>query len=764
MFSITYKPSRAADGDCITKVYDTIEQFDIKFLKCRQGIKNGEGFIRGGLIDNETERCDANLLTAKLLIIDGDSGINGNPTPDPKECYEALIRLGYSFIIYTTHSHTTEKPKYRVIVELSEEIRRHELAANLDRLLDELAAEGINFQRVKEMYVWSQIWYMPRRENAADGLYLHLSNFTGGTFTTLHHAEETATKRIQAERSEPSDVSGQTLAQLVDNILTGKEYHQSMNNLIYQYLKEGMPKALVLATMQGLMNGSKGAVDNPERWLERFNDIERSIEGALGRIEEEENDEDALDVDEIHFDDGQIQTYSRPMPLPPGRTGVLLAKLHDDMMRPSIEVAHISTFSLLAALCGAKFNAQTLKKDGLNMWFLLIAKTGEGKSQVKDFLTHVLVNNMNGNIINYEHPLGSFMMTNPVTTPKVIFNHLAQGRSFVHVMPEAGLNGLEKSGSPKSVLAAQLELFTSSGVNKLANNKHMSDEKDNLKPIRNPAYSMFMESSPDAFSKAAKEDDLFNIGFLPRCTTFMLLAPPKINRVNAERNIDFSLVSSDSDITQQIGKIAKSAAAVQAVDAHTVNLVTFKSVYAEYLDLCDMHNERYMGEQYLHEISTRIVVNIIKLASLVTIFNNWDGEESIEVDTDAWEYAKDFYQWYMENILLALGFMSIKNEFNEAETIIKKAIVQTYKRLKVEMQNGKQIRLNDLLNVLKKNGNSSMLNKIATLTKYMRKPTMEVVFSILEGMQKTGQIKITTGSSEKKKGVKYIQVLSGFNS
>ena len=246
MFHISMQASEKANSKL--ELYPlTLEQLGSATSVVEKGGKLGKGFIRGKL--NGPERCNEYLEYSRLLVIDGDGGINDKPTPNAEHCHQALKDLGYNHVLYTTHSHTSDYHKYRVVIEMSEDIKEHELHANMSRLMEELYAQGVYLKYVSEMDTWSQIWFFPRRDNPDDGEFIHLEYHDGGLFETIHvekeQAEKTRKERVRTDTSSEA----QTLDELFTNIYNGIEVHPSLRNLSYQLAKDGVSRPLIISQL-----------------------------------------------------------------------------------------------------------------------------------------------------------------------------------------------------------------------------------------------------------------------------------------------------------------------------------------------------------------------------------------------------------------------------------------------------------------------------------------------------------------------------------
>lgn len=160
------------------------------------GRKDGPYYIRGGELLEPT-RSNANLLSADLLIIDGDSGFDPetgeltsvtdpetgellSTAPPMADVTAALDRLGLQYIAHTSHSYRPGlRWKYRVVIPARMK-NAAELSACVDYVLDRIHSAGVCLLDVKENKTWAQAWYLPRvAEAAATTSFAHIVNAAG---------------------------------------------------------------------------------------------------------------------------------------------------------------------------------------------------------------------------------------------------------------------------------------------------------------------------------------------------------------------------------------------------------------------------------------------------------------------------------------------------------------------------------------------------------------------------------------------------------
>lgn len=200
--------------DTSLKVHNfTWATFKDRLKKPQIGGKDGSYYIRGSEL-RQPRRADDNLLSAKTIILDGDSSVDpetGEITPGAPDLHlvaGALKDLGITFCAHTSHSFVPGKLwKYRIIIPAEIQDQRA-LDASVSWLISQLHSRGIWLADVTENHRWSQPWYSSRvsdREALKDFLFVEhdADSFPlQKAMDALRLAEKQAEKEEQARRSQ----------------------------------------------------------------------------------------------------------------------------------------------------------------------------------------------------------------------------------------------------------------------------------------------------------------------------------------------------------------------------------------------------------------------------------------------------------------------------------------------------------------------------------------------------------------------------------
>jgi hypothetical protein len=227
---IAFSHGPVDNTDLISKEYSW-EQLAKRMESPKPGPKDGAYLLRGGVL-LFPKRDNDNLLEAELLIIDGDgsfdpetgelfTGIDPDE-PDPKrrvksncvpieQARDALDRLGYRYIIHTTH---TNRPgilnKWRAYIPAKMK-NEDELVASVGFVMAQLRAEGCFVDQVKEMTTWAQAWYLPRSKPQYLSAYKCFVSLSGEDVdvpaaVALEKREQAAEEAIRAAKPEKPKV------------------------------------------------------------------------------------------------------------------------------------------------------------------------------------------------------------------------------------------------------------------------------------------------------------------------------------------------------------------------------------------------------------------------------------------------------------------------------------------------------------------------------------------------------------------------------
>ena len=635
-YKITVFPTERSKSGGKVLEFQTFEELAEQFSKCDKGGKLGEGFVRGEL--EPPIRMDENRAGSNLLILDADMNTTKGNAPDPMDVHTSLEVKGINHFIYTSHSHSAESNKFRVVIPTDKLYRTNlELRSNIAEVLTFLREMGVGIFFVKEMKAWSQIWFTPRRDDPSDDLFQYYFYNEGNSWRLINEQEnETEEASPRQEATEGGDY--ETLDELHENIRTGKEYHESLRTLSFQYVKDGMSKANATAILRSAMEASSDA--GSKRWQDRFDELPRLVEGV---------------VDELDSDfkiEGVKRSYNtEKMPIPPGSLGDLYKCAFDFLLYQYPEVAIASAVGVVAGICGRKFNIVQPIPAGLNVFLTVIASTGCGKDRINDFAN--LCIRGNSEVKGYE----SFIGPSYFTSPKAIINQFNDARSRLCIVSEAGMMLKVKSGNVEGTTAFVLDALQCSHAHGYTKAHAYSSADDNMPSIRAMAMTIVSESTPEQMYEAYSATGALTSGYLPRQTLL------KIGKRQTLMNRDVKADLPDH-LRSRLLELLETCSAVQSETDPKAYLMEFdEGLLDDFYDYSHHYNELSAENEDVDSVkqhmATRAAQKAVKLASIATVFNKRaDDSKCLIVEKQEWDWAKAFCDYEYNHITSALSGLS----------------------------------------------------------------------------------------------------------
>lgn len=620
-----------------TRNFETFEDLAKTFSKCRKGHKHSAYFVRGAL--SPMKRKDENIATSRLIILDGDEGIDGNSAPNPSDIHQVLREQGLNHFIYTSHSHTRDVNKFRVVIPTSEDMVKSQLRPALNLILNMLGNAGVGIKNVKEMRSWSQPWFTPTRDDPSDGLFEFYEYHDGKEYVLDERQEETEEETQSKERVQEGDV--ESVDQMFANIASGREYHESILNLTWQLTKDGVKPALIIGMIRGMISPSD------ERSQARWDDVPRLVKDAVKKQEVDEFDLEA-----------KAHTYVRgQVPRPPGMLGQLEQACYDSLLYQYREVSVVSALGLIAGIAGRRFNIVSTQRTGLNLYLTLVAGTGVGKDGINRFINNAIRRSIVDTKDATNEHFTSFIGPSSFTGAKGMFKAFKNSRSRVCVMSEAGLLMKVKSGDQEGKSAALLNAFNESGADTWTRFHVYSNEDDNISSLRAIAPTIISESTPEQLISAYQEVGALTSGYLPRQLVFKI--HKRQTKMNRNVRDDFP-----DEIIHRLHDLLETCAQVQnQEDPMAFDMVFADDIVEDMFAYQERYNEISAENEGVDSVkqhmATRIGLKVIRVAAVATVFNKTsDDPDALVIDREEWEWAKALCDYEFEHITESLGGLS----------------------------------------------------------------------------------------------------------
>lgn len=198
---------------------------------------------------------------------------------------------------------------------------------------------------------------------------------------------------------------------------------------------------------------------------------------------------------------------------PPGVAGQLAHLIYQHSMRPVPEVSIVAALGLLAGVCGKRW---TIPKSGLNLYLVLLARSGIGKEAMPEGISMFI------HAIKAKQPgVSEFFDFNEYASGQGLSKAVAMRNCFVQVSSEFGRRLKRMSEASDKALqdlrTSMTKLYSKSGQQAIVGGITYSDKEKNVDSVNGVAFSMVGDSTPDTFRESIT-DDMMEDGFLSRFT------------------------------------------------------------------------------------------------------------------------------------------------------------------------------------------------------------------------------------------------------
>ena len=173
-------------------------------------------------------------------------------------------------------------------------------------------------------------------------------------------------------------------------------------------------------------------------------------------------------------------------------------------------------------------------------------------------------------------------------------------------------------------------------------------------------------------------------------------------------------------------------------------------------DLTDHYAEAYDHDKVSKIIASRMAHKIIKFAALASVFNCWE-KGNMELDDEAWEWAKVMGQWEMNHIDHNLSYMKEENVYDYAIYHMRDVLASAlnHKDTMPRQKAQKVVRIK----VIKER----LTSKFKQLAQEKHMPHEVFMMTTLKQLEKMGELKILESHPAfKKRNTPCVQLLAAF--
>lgn len=205
--------------------------------------------------------------------------------------------------------------------------------------------------------------------------------------------------------------------------------------------------------------------------------------------------------------------FSKELTYPPGRMGILAKYFYDASLKQIKEFAILEALSLIAGITGRTYN---VSMTGLNCYFMVLAASGTGKSELtknpQNLLRHM---ERSQGIIGASR----FVSSERFTHENSMFASFKEESSYVQVLSEFGkifrnMVG-QNAGAQGTVREQMTDVYSKSGMHDVVGGIRYTNAEKSVHLNYPVAFSFLGESVPEPFFEAVTKE-AFADGFVSR--------------------------------------------------------------------------------------------------------------------------------------------------------------------------------------------------------------------------------------------------------
>lgn len=312
--------------------------------------------------------------------------------------------------------------------------------------------------------------------------------------------------------------------------------------------------------------------------------------------------------------DGPPLPVQGALPMPPGFVGEVAQYVYQSALLPVPEVAITAALGLMAGICGKVW---VIPKSGLNLYIVLVARSGIGKEALHDGIS---------DLITAALPLtpiaGNFVDFTEYASGPALIKACAQNQCFVNVSGEIGRRFLAMSlnrDPAMQTLRTQLtNLYSKSAPNSITGGISCSSQENNVESMKGIAFSVVGETTPGTFYESLTPT-MMEDGFMSRfCVIEYQGDRPEKNRAPVTNPPD--------KLVQRLASLMNHSDLSMA--AGNNQMVTYNTGAAELLDQFDKKcadGVRATDDEAKRQVWNRAHLKALRIAALLAVGDNFSN-------------------------------------------------------------------------------------------------------------------------------------------
>jgi len=310
--------------------------------------------------------------------------------------------------------------------------------------------------------------------------------------------------------------------------------------------------------------------------------------------------------------DGSRLPVQGALPMPPGFVGDMARFIYQSARLPVPEVAITAALGFMAGICGKVW---VIPKSGLNLYIVLVARSGIGKEALHDGISDLI-----SAALPFCPVAGNFVDFTEYASGPALIKALSQNQCFVNVSGEIGRRfvamAANRDPSMQTLRTQMTNLYQKSAPNSITGGITYSNQENNVESMKGLAFSIVGETTPgtfyDSLTPAMMED-----GFMSR---FCVI---EYRGDRPDKN--------SAQITHPPEKLVRQLATIMthsdlSMAAGNNQMVAFSAEAAELLEQFDTrcaNGVRATNDESKRQVWNRAHLKALRVAALLAVGDNY---------------------------------------------------------------------------------------------------------------------------------------------